>query len=84
MNSTSMLKQVENPCFEPINRGYNTVFHPNRLSLGVVVPLETYSTGQVPSMTRHVERVQLADDPKTPPQPIHMGSDWERNICGRF
>jgi luciferase-type oxidoreductase len=56
-----MLKQVDETQFQTINRGYNTAFRPNRLSLGVVVPLETYSTGPVPSMTRHVERIQLAE-----------------------
>ncbi|MEO0804269.1 MAG: LLM class oxidoreductase [Cyanobacteria bacterium J06642_2] len=56
-----MLKQVENIGFQPINRGYNSVFRPNRLSLGLVVPIETYSKGPVPSMARHVERVQLAE-----------------------
>ncbi len=56
-----MLKPVDRPGFQPINRGYNTVFRPNRLSLGVVAPLETYSTGPVPTMSRHVERIQLAE-----------------------
>ena len=27
--------------FQPINRGYNDVFQPGRLSLGLVVPIET-------------------------------------------
>jgi len=48
--------------FQSINRGYNSVFRPNHLSLGLVVPLETYSQGPVPTMTRHVERVQLAEE----------------------
>ncbi|HNP31467.1 MAG TPA: LLM class oxidoreductase [Nitrospirales bacterium] len=47
--------------FQPINRGYNTVFRPSRLSLGLVVPLESYPTSPVPGMTRHVERIQLAE-----------------------
>jgi hypothetical protein len=37
-----MLKQVDDGGFQPINRGYNSVFHLNRLSLGLVVPLEAY------------------------------------------
>lgn len=61
MNEMNMLKQVENIGFQSINRGYNSVFRPNRLSLGLVVPIETYSKGPVPSMARHVERVQLAE-----------------------
>ena len=54
--------------FQPINRGYNSVFRTGRLSLGLVVPLENYATGPVPSMTRHVERAQQAREtimPKT-------------------
>ncbi|MEM7798962.1 MAG: LLM class oxidoreductase [Chloroflexota bacterium] len=47
--------------FQPINRAYSSVFRPKRLSLGLVVPIETYETGPVPTMTQHVERVQLAE-----------------------
>ncbi len=56
-----MLKQVDNERFQPINRGYNSVFRLNRLSLGLVAPLDAYTLGPVPSMTRHVERVHLAE-----------------------
>lgn len=48
--------------FQSINRAYNSVFRPNRLSLGLIVPLENYSSGPVPAMTRHLERVQLAEE----------------------
>lgn len=47
--------------FQPINRGYNTVFQPNRLTLGLVVPIETYARGPVPTLAHHLERVQLAE-----------------------
>ncbi|MEO9525413.1 MULTISPECIES: LLM class oxidoreductase [Gammaproteobacteria] len=47
--------------FAQINRGYNQVFQPNRLSIGLVAPLESYSSGPVPSMNRHLERVRLAE-----------------------
>ena len=56
------LKTVENIGFQPINRGYNSVFQPNRLSLGLVAPIETYSRGPVPTLERHLERVQLAEE----------------------
>ena len=56
-----MNKCVDTPGFQSINRGYNTVFRLGRLSVGLVVPLETYSKGPVPLMTRHVERVKLAE-----------------------
>lgn len=57
-----MLKRPDNAEYEPINRAYSAVFRPNRLSLGLVVPLEAYTTGPVPTMTRHIERVRLAEE----------------------
>jgi hypothetical protein len=56
-----MLKQANNaahqtvndePGFQSINRGYNSVFRPNHLSLGLVVPLESYS--QAPAQPIHL------------------------------
>ena len=47
--------------FSPINTGYNTVFKPNKLSIGLVVPIETYANSAVPTMQQHIERVQLAE-----------------------
>lgn len=43
--------------FEQINLGYNNIFQPNKLSIGLVVPIENYSHSTVPTMTHHVERV---------------------------
>lgn len=48
--------------FEPINKGYNSVFEPEQLSLGVVIPIERYTQSPVPNMKRHLERVQLIDE----------------------
>lgn len=48
--------------FEPINRAYNSVFKPDQLSIGVVVPIEHYSGGPVPTMKRHLERVKLVEE----------------------
>jgi len=60
-----MLKQAENLIdskeFQPVNQAYNSAFRANRLSLGLIIPLESYTSGPVPSMTHHVERVQLAE-----------------------
>ncbi|MEM6375754.1 MAG: LLM class oxidoreductase [Pseudomonadota bacterium] len=47
--------------FAQINRAYNRTFRPNRLSLGLVVPLEAYPDKAVPSMASHIERAQLAE-----------------------
>lgn len=54
-------RATESPQFLKINQGYNAVFKPNRLSVGLVVPIETYDRSPVPSMKGHVERVQLAE-----------------------
>ena len=44
--------------FESINKAYNSVFKPNQLSIGIVVPIENYAHGTVPTMIDHVKRVQ--------------------------
>lgn len=59
--------------FESINRGFNSVFHPDRLTLGLVVPLESYTNGPVPKMERHIERVQLAED-------LGFSAVWLRDV----
>lgn len=48
--------------FPDLNRAYNTVFQPDNLSVGLVVPLEAYKSSPVPNMQRHIERAQLADE----------------------
>jgi len=68
-----MLKQNDS-AFEQINQAYNTVFRPDRLSLGLVVPLEAYMTGPVPTMKRHIERVQLAEE-------LGSAAVWLRDIA---
>lgn len=57
-----MLQIVSDERFQPINRAYNSVFRPNRLSIGLVVPLETYATGPVPTMQDQIQRIQLAEE----------------------
>ncbi|MEO0471825.1 MAG: LLM class oxidoreductase [Bacteroidota bacterium] len=47
--------------FEPINRAYNTVFQPEKLSIGLVVPIEQYAQHALPRMQDHITRVQLAE-----------------------
>ncbi|MEM0997983.1 MAG: LLM class oxidoreductase [Bacteroidota bacterium] len=47
--------------FERINRSYNAVFRPERLSIGVVVPIERYDRSPVPTMQDHLKRVQLIE-----------------------
>ncbi|MEP1208012.1 MAG: LLM class oxidoreductase [Rhizobiaceae bacterium] len=58
----SMTVQSKVTQFAPLNRAYNSVFHPGRLSLGLVVPLEAYPQGPVPTMADHLKRARLAEE----------------------
>ena len=73
MTASSVHKHTNDSAFQTINRGYNGTFRPSRLSLGVVVPLETYTTGPVPTMTRHVERVHLVAE-------LGFSAIWLRDV----
>lgn len=68
-----MLTKVREQGFDSINTGYNAVFQPSRLSLGLVVPLERYADESVPSMERHIERVKLAEE-------LDFSSVWLRDV----
>jgi len=48
--------------FRPLNRAYNEVFRPGRLSIGLVVPIEGHANNPMPQMTRHLDRARLVDD----------------------
>lgn len=56
-----MLDKIETASFPRMNRAYNAVFRPGHMSIGLVVPLESYMRSAVPDMTRHIARAQLAD-----------------------
>ncbi|MEL6919928.1 MAG: LLM class oxidoreductase [Pseudomonadota bacterium] len=47
--------------FPTLNRAYNTVFRPDDLTIGLVVPLDAHHGSPVPDMARHVERARMAD-----------------------
>ena len=47
--------------FELINKGYDNVFQPNQLSVGIIVPIENYASNPVPTMKHHLARVQLIE-----------------------
>ena len=47
--------------FEKINKGYNSVFKKDELSIGIVSPIEHYVHGPVPTMKDHLKRVQLVE-----------------------
>ena len=59
--------------FKSLNSGYNNTFKPGRLSVGLVVPIETYATSPIPSMEQHVERVQMAES-------LGFSAIWLRDV----
>ncbi len=59
--------------FRVINAGYNSVFKSERLTLGFVVPLETYASGPVPTLAHHIERVQMAEE-------LGFSAVWLRDV----
>ncbi len=59
--------------FEPLNKAYNTVFEFGKMSIGLVVPIETYSSGPVPTMENHIERVRLVEK-------LGFSSIWLRDV----
>ncbi|MEM7432616.1 MAG: LLM class oxidoreductase [Pseudomonadota bacterium] len=52
---------ADNSVFPRINPGYDRVFRADRLTVGLVVPIETYSSSAVPTMAKHSERVRMAE-----------------------
>ncbi|MEM7180701.1 MAG: LLM class oxidoreductase [Spirochaetota bacterium] len=59
--------------FPSINKGYNSTFRPNRLSIGLVVPLENYTNSPIPNMQHHIRRLQLAEE-------LGFSAIWLRDI----
>jgi len=57
-----VLDHLVSAAFPPINRGYDKTFRANSLSLGLVAPLEAHGGDPVPTLTRHLERAQLAEE----------------------
>ena len=47
--------------FQNINAGYKNVFTFGELTIGVVVPIENYANGSVPSMANHLKMAKLID-----------------------
>lgn len=59
--NTTMPETAEGSGFPSINRGYHSVFKSGAMSIGLVVPIENYVDGPVPTMCRQVDRIQLAE-----------------------
>ncbi|MEO0404483.1 MAG: LLM class oxidoreductase [Bacteroidota bacterium] len=58
---------------EDIAKGYNQTFQANKLSLGLVVPIESYPDSRIPSMQDHLNRVKLAED-------LGFSAIWVRDV----
>ncbi|MGS0536356.1 LLM class oxidoreductase [Pseudoalteromonas sp. SaAl2] len=56
-----MAHNSQQPQFQTLNKGYNSVFKLGSLSVGLVVPIESYPKQNSPSMRHHLERVKLAE-----------------------
>ncbi|WP_420586171.1 LLM class oxidoreductase [Ruegeria sp.] len=56
-----MLDKKQPAEFAQINVAYNRVFRPGRLSVGLVLPLETYAVGAEPMLRGHLEAAQRAE-----------------------
>lgn len=50
-----------NSKFARHNRGFNQTFCFGRMSLGLVVPIESYPSTAIPCLTQHVAKVKLAE-----------------------
>lgn len=48
--------------FETINRAFNNTFIPNKLSIGIAIPIENNKMNPIASMKDHVERAQLVEE----------------------
>jgi len=59
--NANIIKMENSNNFESINNGYNSVFKAGKTTIGLVVPIECYDSGPVPTMQRHIERVMLAE-----------------------
>lgn len=59
--------------FPQINAAYGRAFQPGKLTLGLVTPLEAHGNSPKPTLERHIERAQLADD-------LGFASLWLRDV----
>lgn len=68
-----MLMKVSTPNFATLNSGYQRLFKVNHLTIGLVLPLESYPDRAVPTLAAQLERVQLAES-------LGFGAVWLRDI----
>ena len=67
------MQSINKEGFESINKGFNSVFSNNKLSIGLVVPLENYSNSAIPTMNNQMEKILLAEE-------LNFKAVWLRDI----
>lgn len=68
-----MKDSKESTGFAVQNTAYNATFKPDRLSIGLVAPLEAYAVGSQPTMAQHIERIKRAED-------LGFAAVWLRDV----
>lgn len=59
--------------FPQINRAYACTFQPEKLTIGVVAPIEAHAHDPVPTLERYLERARLADE-------LGFAAIWLRDV----
>lgn len=72
-NTATTVETAQTTGFSLINRGYRHTFRRGRLTLGLVVPLESYPDSPVPQMQDHLQRIQLAEQ-------LGFSAVWLRDV----
>lgn len=62
--------------YQTLNKGFERTFKPNRLSIGLVVPIEHYPTSDIPNMDHDIERIVMAEE-------LGFSAVWLRDIIFR-
>jgi len=57
---------------EPINKTFNTVFRYDHLSVGIMLPIESY-TGAIPTLDNHIQMAKMAED-------VGFSALWLRDV----
>ncbi|WP_104399966.1 LLM class oxidoreductase [Vibrio penaeicida] len=68
-----MSESYLNKDFLSINQAYNSVFKVGKLSIGLVVPLESYPVGSEPNMADDIARIQYAEQ-------LGFSAVWLRDV----
>ncbi|WP_120633573.1 LLM class oxidoreductase [Ruegeria sp. EL01] len=68
-----MLDTTQQETFPIINRAYNSVFQKDKLTVGLVAPLEAYADSATPTMRDQLDRIKLAEE-------LGFAAVWLRDV----